>query len=276
MIIASYLKRIKAKVIPKSDDLKAQQSQNHFIKYSLNTATTISSSSSNKQEKKVKTSINANRNEANCLTGWDIYTELILVGWWIDVKRNECSEIFSLVKHSFAITLVVCALWTAGSFKQVRTTTKTHFYLAISKKIASWVQSTNLIFGVSVLRKNSVAAEERESEKCEKRQNHHHHQKSKYVLTLFPFVCTYIITHWHVYIAMWKSKSKKKNRKQFNYKTFSFTFLTNQPSFISKFIIKPVSSTETDKIHSPFAKLCFTAAAAAVVAAVNGWEFDMS
>lgn len=41
---------------------------------------------------------------------------------------------------------------------------------------------------------------------------------------------------------------KKKKRKQFNYKTFSqfsFTFLTNQASFISKFIIKLVSSTES-------------------------------
>lgn len=64
------LKGLEPKVIPKSDDLKAQQSQKPFYKILFG-----------KQEKKVKTSINGNRNEANCLTGWVIYVELIqLVG----------------------------------------------------------------------------------------------------------------------------------------------------------------------------------------------------
>lgn len=50
--------------------------------------------------------------------------------------------------------------------------------------------------------------------------------------------------------------SKVEKRKQFNYKTFSFTFLTNQPSFISKFIIKMVLSTEIGRMC---VWLCFTA-----------------
>lgn len=101
--------------------------------------------------------------------------------------------------------------------------------------------------------------------KCEKRRNHPHPPPSSSkikvrfnVIPIRPYTDIYNIATNALQCG--RAKKKKNNRKQFNYKTFSFTFLTNQPSFISKFIIKPVSSTETHKIHSPFAKLCFTAA----------------